>query len=155
MLLWNTLGLNALEFYLVPVGGSILLFVEILKRELPQKTHDPLRYLGALTILVSPLFEVLDGSWLHMLILMVLSTLLVLMSIGLRIRVLMYAGSAFLLADLLAMVIRSTVDHPSLLWAFGIAFGISVIALAAFCENHREKLLARVRLISAELASWK
>ena len=155
MLLWNTLGLNALEFCLVPVGGSILLFVEILKRELPQKTHDPLRYLGALTILVSPLFEVLDGSWLHMLILMVLSTLLVLMSIGLRIRVLMYAGSAFLLADLLAMVIRSTVDHPSLLWAFGIAFGISVIALAAFCENHREKLLARVRLISAELASWK
>ncbi|MCR9198125.1 MAG: hypothetical protein NXI04_05750 [Planctomycetaceae bacterium] len=155
MLLWRSFDLHALELYLVPVGVSILLFVEILKRELPRVSHDPLRYIGALTILVSPLFEVLDGSWTHMLILMVLSTLLVLLAMGLRIRVLMYAGSAFLFADLLAMVVRSTIDHPSLLWAFGIAFGIGVIALAAFCENHREKLLARIRLISAELATWQ
>lgn len=155
IMLWQSLNLHALELYLVPVGVSILAFVELLKKELSSRAHDPLRYIGALTILVSPLFEVLDGSWAHMLVLMVLSTLLVLLAIGLRIRVLMFAGSAFLFADLLAMVVRSTVDHPSLLWAFGIAFGIGVIALAAFCENHREKLLARIRLINAELATWQ
>lgn len=154
MLLWRSLQWNALEFYLVPVGISILGFVELLKKELPQKAHDPLRYIGALTILVSPMFEVLDGSWGHMFVLMVLSTLVILLAIGLRIRVLVYAGSAFLLADLVAMVIRSTMDHPSLLWVCGVALGAGVIAFAAFCENHREHLLARIRLVSAELATW-
>ncbi len=154
MLLWRSLELMALEFYLVPVGLSVLCIVEMLKKELPKSSHDPLRYIGALIILVSPIFEVLDGSWTHMLSLMVLSVVVILLSIGLRLRALVYAGSAFLLADLVAMVVRTTVSHPSLLWVCGIVLGGGVIALAAFCENHREKLLARIRLVSAELATW-
>ncbi|MCP4505004.1 MAG: hypothetical protein GY826_01240 [Fuerstiella sp.] len=100
------------------------------------------------------MFEVLGGSWAHMLSLMVLSVVVILLSIGLRLRALVYAGSAFLAADLVAMVVRTTVSHPGLLWVCGIALGGGVIALAAFCENHREKLLARIRLVSAELATW-
>ncbi|MEO2016479.1 MAG: hypothetical protein ABGZ53_19145 [Fuerstiella sp.] len=154
MLLWRALDLMVLEFYLFPVGLSVLCIVEMLKKELPKRSHDPLRYIGALIILVSPIFEVLDGSWTHMLSLMVLSVVVILLAIGLRLRALVYAGSAFLLADLVAMVVRTTVSHPSLLWVCGIALGGGVIALAAFCENHREKLLARIRLVSAELATW-
>jgi acyl-CoA synthetase (AMP-forming)/AMP-acid ligase II len=154
MLLWRSMGLNAPEFYLVPVGLSVLGLVEMLKKELPKSSHDPLRYIGALIILVSPMFEVLGGSWAHMLALMVLSVVVILLAIGLRLRALVYAGSAFLLADLVAMVVRTTVSHPSLLWVCGIVLGGGVIALAAFCENHREKLLARIRLVSAELATW-
>ncbi|MCP4172293.1 MAG: hypothetical protein GY758_16130 [Fuerstiella sp.] len=154
MLLWRSLDLTAPEFYLVPVGLSVLGLVEMLKKELPTNSHDPLRYIGALTILVSPMFEVLGGSWAHMLSLMVLSVVVILLSIGLRLRALVYAGSAFLAADLVAMVVRTTVSHPGLLWVCGIALGGGVIALAAFCENHREKLLARIRLVSAELATW-
>ena len=154
MLLWRSLDLSAPEFYLVPVGLSVLGLVEMLKNELPKNSHDPLRYIGALIILVSPMFEVLGGSWVHMLTLMVLSVVVILLAIGLRLRALVYAGSAFLLADLVAMVVRTTVSHPSLLWICGIVLGGGVIALAAFCENHREKLLARIRLVSAELATW-
>ncbi len=154
MLLWRSMNFRQLEFYLVPVGLSVLAFVEMMKKELPKSAHDPLRYIGALTILVSPLYEVMDGSWAHMLTLMVLSVVGILAAIGLRIRVLVYAGSAFLLADLVAMVVYSTIANPVLLWIGGIALGVGVIALAAFCENHREKLLMRIRLMTSELATW-
>ncbi|EMI16241.1 membrane protein [Rhodopirellula maiorica SM1] len=94
MLLWRVLGWTAPEFYMVPFGLSVLGGVELLKRELPAASHDPLRYIGALIILVSPLFDILGGSWGHMFALMVLSVLVILAAIGLRLRSLMYAGSA-------------------------------------------------------------
>ncbi|MEZ6079276.1 MAG: hypothetical protein R3C56_27485 [Pirellulaceae bacterium] len=78
--------------------------------------HDSLRYVGALTILVSPMLEILGGSWWHLLSLLVLCVCIVLASIGLRLRALMFTGSAFLLVDLVAMVIHSSFDHPQLLW---------------------------------------
>jgi hypothetical protein len=142
------------QFYCVPIGLSILGIVELLKRELPKASHDPLRYMGALVILVSPVFGMNDSSWLHLFSLMVLCVLMILIAMGLRIRALMFTGSAFLLADLGGMILKSTIDNPMLLWVGGIGLGVSVIALAAFCENHRENLLAKIRLLSAELATW-
>ncbi|MEZ6060065.1 MAG: hypothetical protein R3C19_06870 [Planctomycetaceae bacterium] len=155
ILLWRTLNFTDPQWYLVPVGLSVLGFVELMKKELPPASHDPLRYLGALTILVSPTFNLLGSSWMPHLSLMVFSVAVILAAIGLRLRALAYTGSAFLLADLVAMVVRSTIDNPGLLWIYGVAFGATVIALAAICENHREKLLARIRMLSAELATWK
>jgi hypothetical protein len=155
MLLWNSLGLQDAQFYMVPVGLSIIGLVELMKRQLPQSSHDLLRYIGALTILVSPVFEIMGGSWLHLLTLMVFSVVIVLLAIGLRLKALMYTGTAFLLADLVAMVVRSTIDNPSLLWICGVVLGAAVIGLAAFCENHRDRLLQRIRFLSAELATWQ
>jgi hypothetical protein len=147
-------GLNDPQFYCVPIGLSIVGVVELLRIELPRFTHDPLRYIGALLILVSPVFGMMDSSWLHLFSLMVLCVLVILISIGLRIRALIYTGSAFLLADLSGMVVRSTIDNPTLLWVGGIGLGITVIALAAVCENHRENLMAKIRMLSSELATW-
>ena len=154
LLLWHALDWSAPELYLVPLGISVLGFTEVMKKEIPAKAHTPLQYIGLLTILCSPLMEVLGGSWVHILSLMFLSVAVILAAIGLRIRSLVYAGSAFLLADLVAMVVRSTAHNPNTLWIFGLLLGGAVIGLAAFCENHREKLLARIRLMSAELATW-
>jgi hypothetical protein len=126
----------------------------MMQKELPAAAHSPLHYIGLLTVLCSPLPEVIGGSWIHIFALMVLSVGVILASIGLRMRSLMYAGTAFLLTDLVAMVIRSTVNNANLLWICGVVLGIGVITLAAFCENHREKLLARIRFLSAELATW-
>jgi hypothetical protein len=67
----------------------------------------------------------------------------------------MYLGTGFLAADLVAMVVRGSIDRPSLLWFAGIAVGAAVIALAAYCERHREDLLQRMRLMAAELETWK
>jgi len=35
-----------------------------------------------------------------------------------------------------------------------VILGLGVIGLAAYCEHHREKLMSRIRLISAELETW-
>lgn len=154
LLLWRTLNLSDPQFYMVPIGLSILGLVELMKKELPKSSHDLLRYIGALTILVSPTFEILGGSWLHLVTLMMLSVIVVLVAIGLQLKALMYTGSAFLLADLVGMIVRSTIDHPALLWVCGLGIGAAVIGLAAYCERHREDLLKRIRIITAELATW-
>ncbi len=154
MLMCRGLHLNDAQFYCVPLGLSLIGTVQLLKRDLPKNSHDPLRYAGALVMLVSPVFSIVDGSWIHMVTLLVLSVLVVLLSIGLRLRALLHTGTAFLLADLLMMVVRSTIDHPSLLWVCGLGLGAAVIVLAAICERHREQLLSRIRLLSAELATW-
>ncbi len=155
VLLWRSLHFSDPQFYMVPIGLSVLGLIEILKKELPSSSHDPLRYIGALIILVSPVFDILSGSWAHLLSLLVLSTLVVLLSIGLRLRALMYTGTAFILADLVGMIFRATEDRMSLLWIGGLGLGIAVIALAAICENHRDRVLARIRSLSAALATWE
>lgn len=155
VLLWRSLHFSDPQFYMVPIGLSVLGLIEILKKELPSSSHDPLRYIGALIILVSPVFDILSGSWAHLLSLLVLSTLVVLLSIGLRLRALMYTGTAFILADLAGMIFRATEDRMSLLWIGGLGLGVAVIALAAICENHRDRVLARIRSLSAALATWE
>jgi hypothetical protein len=67
----------------------------------------------------------------------------------------MYTGIAFLLADLLTMLVRSAIDHPNMLWVSGLGFGLLVIAIGAVCEVYRERLLSKMRTLSSELASWK
>jgi hypothetical protein len=139
---------------MVPLGASVLLLVQLLRREIPARLHDPLRYAGALMVLVSPTFHIVGGSWVHLLALMVLSIGVMLAAIATRVRALLYAGSAFLAADLVAMVVRGGIDDPSLLWVAGLAVGAGVLALGAFAERHREHLLQRVRVLSAALAAW-
>ena len=139
---------------MIPVGLTVLALVQLLGEEIPEQFHDPLRYLGALVILVSPTFHIVGGSWLHLFTLMVASTVIVLVAIGFRVRALMYTGSAFLAADLAAMLVRGGIDHPNLLWLAGLAFGAAVVALGAYCEHNRERLLQRLRIVSAALQQW-
>jgi hypothetical protein len=133
---------------------TVIGLVELLRRDIHVKAHEPLRYVGALAILVSPCFAILGGSWLHMMSLMILSVIVILIAIGLRLRALIHTGTAFLLIDLVAMVIRSSIDNPGMLWITGLLVGAAVIALAAVCERNREQLLSRIRVLSSELATW-
>lgn len=155
MLLWNELRWTDPQFFMVPLGLSLLGMVELLKRELPEGSLNPLRYAGALVILVSPTFHIVTGSWLHLFSLMVISVTVALLGIGFKLRALLYLGTSFLTADLIAMVVRGGIDNPSILWVSGIALGMSIVGLAAYCERHREQLLQRMRLMSAELQSWR
>lgn len=153
-ILWKSLNWTSIEFYMVPAGFSVLIFSRILCNDLPESGRRGLQYVGSLMILASPILQVLDGSWQHMLLLLILSVLIIVAAIGLRVRSLVYCGTGFLMVDLLAMVIQSTNDSPTLLWAVGILMGIGIMALAAYCERHREQLLSRIRMLSSELATW-
>jgi hypothetical protein len=141
--------------FAIPLGISILALVQWLKEEIPQKAHDPLRYLGALVILVSPVFHIVGGSWVHLLTLMIASVAVTLTAMGLRIRALMYTGTGFLIGDLVAMVVRGSIDNPTLLWIAGILVGLAVISLAAYCEKNREQVLERLRIMAAKLETWE
>jgi hypothetical protein len=155
VLLWRELAWDDPQFFMIPVGISILALVQLLKQEIPEQFHDPLRYLGALVILVSPVFHIVDGSWLHLFSLMVASVAVVLVSIGLRVRALMYTGTAFLVADLVAMVVRGSIDDLNVLWISGLALGAAVIALGAWCERNREALVERMRYLADVLKQWE
>ncbi len=154
-LLWRELSWSDPQLFLMPLGLSILGLVELLRAEIPRPMHDPLRYAGALVILVSPTFHIVGGSWLHLFTLMAASVVVTLMSIGMRVRALMYTGVAFLIADLVAMVVRGSIDRPNLLWIAGIGLGTAVLILGALCENRREVLLQRLRVLSTELETWR
>lgn len=154
-LLWRELHWHDPQLFAIPMGISILALVEWLKGEIPKTAHDPLRYLGALVILVSPVFHIVGGSWLHLFTLMIASVAVTLTAMGLRVRALMYTGTGFLVGDLLAMVVRGSIDNPTLLWIAGILFGLAVISLAAYCEKHREEVLQRLRLMAARLETWE
>jgi hypothetical protein len=154
ILLWRELAWNDPQFFMIPIGISLLALVQLLKGEIPEKLHDPLRYLGALVILVSPTFHIVGGSWLHLFSLMVVSVGVMLVAMGLRVRALIYTGTAFLVADLVAMVVRGSIDNPNVLWMAGLALGAGVIALGAVCERNREALVGRVRVLTEALKQW-
>lgn len=143
------------QFFMIPIGTSTLALTHCMRNEIDSRWHNPLYYAGALMILVSPVFAIIDqGSWLHMFSLLIAAVLMVILAIGLRVRALIYTSTAFLAADLLAMIIRSTMDNPQLLPLIGVAVGGGVLALAAWSERHREDLLQRVRIVSAQLQQW-
>ena len=154
LLVWHELHVTNPQCYMIPLGATIVLLTEVLRREIPDTMRDPLRYLGAIVVLVSPIFNMLDGSWLPFLTLMVASVLVILIAIGLRGRALMYTGAGFLIADLAGMIVRGCVDHPQLLWVAGLGIGTAVVVVGAVCELKREALLARVRSLSASLEAW-
>lgn len=154
VLLWRELGWYDPQLYLIPLGLSLLALRWLLAAELPESFHQPLAYLGALTILVSPLFHIVTGSWLHIFTLMLSAVLVMLLGIGLRVRALLYTGGGFLLADLIAMVVRGGIDHPGLLWVAGLLLGALVLGLGAVAEQHREQLLGRLRRLAANLSTW-
>jgi hypothetical protein len=154
-LLWRELSWTDPQLFLIPLGLSVLGLVELLQAEIPQVMHNPLRYAGALVILVSPTFHIISGSWLHLFTLMAASVGVTLLSIGLRARALVYTGVAFLIADILAMLVRGSIDRPNLLWIAGIGLGTAVVVLGALCENRREVLMQRLRILTAELETWR
>jgi hypothetical protein len=154
VLLWNDLNWHDPQLFLMPIGISIVALTELMNREIPSNYHNRLRLTGSLLILVSPTFHIVDGSWLHILTLMLASVLVALAAIGLRVRMLLYTSTAFLLADLVALVVRGSREEPNVLWITGVVLGGLIIALGAVCENHRELVLARLRGLAAELQGW-
>jgi hypothetical protein len=155
ILLWHDLSWTDAQFYMIPIGATIIALGRLLRRDMPTKAFEAMNYIGSLMILVSPMFHILGGSWIHMFSLMVASVCVVLLSIGWRVRALVYTGSAFLIADLVAMVVRGSVDNPSVLWIAGLILGGMVVALGAVAERNRELVLQRMRMVSAALDTWK
>ncbi|MCP4679781.1 MAG: hypothetical protein GY854_30680 [Deltaproteobacteria bacterium] len=153
-LLWGELSFTDPQLFMIPVGISILFLTYLLRDEIPAEFRTPLHYLGAMIILVSPTFNIISGNWFHIFSLMFISVLVMVAAIGLRMRALLYMGASFLAADIVAMVVRSSIDRPNTLWIAGLVLGAAVVSLGAFSENNREKLMQRIRAFGAALETW-
>jgi hypothetical protein len=154
-LLWRDLAWTDPQFFMIPLGVTALALVQLFRAELPARFVNPLRYVGALVILVSPTFHIVGGSWVHLFTLMVASAGIVLLAIGLRVRALMYAGTAFLLADLAAMVVHGSMADVNVLWMSGLSLGAGLLTLGAVCERNRETLLLRMQVLAETLKAWE
>ena len=147
-------GWTATELFTLPIGVSILAVTGWLGDRMGNRASEIARYCAVILMMASPLPQMIGGSWAHAAIVLAISVGLILASIGLRVRALMIAGSIGLGVDLTIMVIRTSMGHTTLMWLWGMGIGIGVLLLAAYCERHRERLLSRVRILSAELATW-
>ena len=98
-----------------------------------------------ITAILFPMFDIPD--WASRLV-------VILLAIGFRIRPLLYMGTAFLVADMLALVVRGSLENQNLLAISGIGLGIGVIVIGAIAERNRELVLQRLRKLSATLESW-
>ncbi len=74
--------------------------------------------------------------------------------IALRSRSLLVVSTAAMLTDLGFFVFKIGTTEPLLLWVFGLAFGLGLMAWAAYLEYQREGLLQQIRVFGRELKSW-
>ncbi|WLD11739.1 hypothetical protein [Planctellipticum variicoloris] len=155
VLLWTELKWSDPQLFLMPLGLSLIGLVEGLSKQLSANWKTGLRYAGSLAILVSPTFHIVGGGWLPLLTLMAASIVVCLLGIGLQLRPILYSGTAFLIADIIGLVVQGSLERVDVLWIAGIAMGTLVVGLAAYCENHREIVLQRVRWLSATLKAWE
>lgn len=155
VLLWTELKWSDPQLFLMPLGLSLIGLVEGLSKQLSANWKTGLRYAGSLAILVSPTFHIVGGGWFPLLTLMAASIVVCLLGIGLRLRPILYSGTAFLIADIIGLVVQGSLERVDVLWIAGIAMGTLVVGLAAYCENHREIVLQRVRWLSATLKAWE
>lgn len=155
VLLWTELKWSDPQLFLMPLGLSLIGLVDGLSQQLSSSWKTGLRYAGSLAILVSPTFHIVGGGWIPLLTLMAASIVVCLLGIGLRLHPILYSGTAFLIADTIGLVVQGSLERVDVLWIAGIVMGTLVVGLAAYCENHREVVLQRVRWLSARMQAWE
>ena len=76
------------------------------------------------------------------------------MSFALRSGALLSVSTAALLVDMGFFVLKIRATEPMLLWVAGTAFGMSLMAWAAWLEHKREGLLQQIRVFGHQLKAW-
>jgi hypothetical protein len=135
------------QLWLIPMG-LILLGAEFINRsQLAPWPSAVLRTLGLLCIYLSSTFDMLltglGNSVVLPVVLALLSVLGALLGILLRMRAPLLFGSAFLGVVIFAQIWHAAVDRQQawVWWACGILLGLTILALFAYFEKHRNNVL--------------
>jgi len=135
------------QLWLIPLG-LILLGAEFINRaQLGPWPSAVLRTLGLLCIYLSSTFDMLltglGNSVVLPVVLALLSVLGALLGILLRMRAPLLFGSAFLGVVIFAQIWHAAVDRQQtwVWWTCGIVLGLTILALFAYFEKHRNKVL--------------
>ncbi len=110
---------------------------------------------GAAFLYATPIIALADQvSWMWLAVLLVMTVATGSACIALRSRSLLVVSTAAMLTDLVFFVFKIGTTEPLLLWVFGLAFGLGLMAWAAYLEYQREGLLQQIRVFGRELKSW-
>ena len=135
------------QLWLIPLGLILLAAEFINQPHLAPGLSAALRSLGLLCIYASSTFDMLltglGNSVALPVFLAVLSVLGVLLGILLRLRAPLFFGTAFLGVVIFAQIWHAAVDQQQawVWWASGIVLGLTILALFASFEKHRNEVL--------------
>lgn len=161
---WSALSVNeALSFsshpqlWIVPPAIAALIFTETNRKSLSTEVSVATRYVAILLIYCSSTVEMMMKSFEEMnaapLVLMGLALVGMALGIALRVRAFLYCGSVFIFIALIGMVWNAQRAIGSVWpwWVFGIATGVSLIAILGYFEKNRSKFLS----YAEKLRSWQ
>jgi hypothetical protein len=143
------------QLWLIPPALCALIAGYINRERLTQAQSAALRYASAIVIYVSSTADVFingvaEAPWLPA-VLAGLSLLGVLAGILLRVRALLYLGTAFLVVALMTVIWHAAEQRTWIWWVTGIVTGSLIIALFGLFEKRRDDVLRVVE----ELKHWE
>ena len=154
---WWILGWRMAEspqFYLIPVGFSMILFAEVNRQELDRSIVNGSRSLGLMVIyasLAAPIWQAQSfGAWLALLL---LSLAGIFAGIGLRVQSFLWLGLACFVADLVYQLGRLGIDHALARWAVMLSLGVALILFVAL--NEKKKIVATIKGYYDEARGWE
>jgi hypothetical protein len=143
------------EFYFLAPGLALMALAYLLRPRIGPAWSRHLATAGAALIYATPIAALTNEvSWVWLAVLLVMTVIFGSACFVLRSRSLLTVSTAAMLTDLGFFVFKIGTTEPILLWVFGLAFGLALMAYAAFLEYQREGLLQQVRVFGRELKSW-
>jgi hypothetical protein len=143
------------EFYSLGPGLALLALAWMLRAELGPVWSRHLTATGAACVYATPIVALSAAvSWGWLAALLVLTVAFGVASFQLRSRSLLTVSTAALLTDLGFFVFHIGTAEPTVLWILGLAFGLALMAAAAWLEFQREGVLQQIRVFGRELRAW-
>lgn len=141
-------------FWLGP-GLALIGLSRLLAREIGERWSKRLFTAGAVSLYAMPVLGLLEElAWGWQIVMLLLSIAFGAASFRLRSRSLLTLSTAAAVIDLAFFLTKLGQTAPTLLWAVGIFFGLSLMGSAMMLEYRREVLLQKVRVWGREIRSW-
>ena len=147
---------DLLQIYLVPAAGSVLLMLQLHKRELKPETLNAARLSATSLLYACATLDVfLRPGFGVFLLALALSLASVAVGISLRVRAFVYSGMGFLVLNIAGQLghlyPEGRLSRAVVLMGIGSAITIAMILF----QLKREEVLRRIRIIRADLAGWE
>jgi len=143
------------EFTFLAPGLSLMALASLLGSRIGRRWSSYLATAGAAFLYATPILALSDQvSWMWLAVLLVMTVAIGSACIALRSRSLLVVSTAAMLTDLGFFVFKIGTTEPLLLWVFGLAFGLGLMAWAAYLEYQREGFLQQIRVFGRELKTW-
>ena len=145
-------------FYSLAPGLALLALAWLLRSELGPTWSRHLTAAGATCVYATPIIAISLSSqisWTWLAVLLVLTVAFGAASFVLRSRSLLTVSTAAMLTDLGFFVFHLDEEAPpTALWGVALAFGLTLMGVAAWLEYQREGVLQQIRVFGRELRTW-